>query len=123
MEKKMTKRQMYEALKAKYNFTDEETKFIDHEIELLDKKAGKGGEKKLTPEQEKNEALKGVILEALDGGVQMTISQMIKEIPALAEIPDCTPQYAMAIVRPMKESGIIGRVEEKGTALFYAVGD
>lgn len=115
MEKKMTKRQMYEALKAKYNLTDEETQFIDHEIELLDKKAGKGGEKKLTPEQEKNEALKGVILEALDGGVQMTISQMIKEIPELNELSN---QKVSALVRQLRTDLLVNRVEVKGVAYF-----
>ena len=115
MEKKMTKRQMYEALKAKYNFTDEETQFIDHEIELLDKKAGKGGEKKLTPEQEKNETLKGVILEALDGGVQMTISQMIKEIPELNEFSN---QKVSALVRQLRTDLLVNRVEVQGVAYF-----
>ena len=115
MEKKMTKRQMFEALKANYNLTNEEIAFIDHEIELLDKKAGKVGEKKLTPEQEKNEALKAVILEALDGGVQMTISQMIKEIP---ELNDLSNQKVSSLVRQLRTDLAVNRVEVKGVAYF-----
>lgn len=120
-EKKMTKVDMFKSLLDKYDLTDKEIEFINHEIELLEKK---NGNRKPTAQQLKNKAVAESVLDYLrTTGKKMQIKQMIKEIPALAEIPDCTPQYAMAIVRPMKENGIIGRVEEKGTALFYAVGD
>lgn len=120
-EKKMTKVEMFKRLLNNYDLTDEEIEFINHEIELLEKK---NGNRKPTAQQLKNKEVAEKVLEYLrTTGKKMQIKQMIKEIPALAEIPDCTPQYAMAIVRPMKESGIVGRVEEKGTALFYAVGD
>ena len=120
-EKKMTKVEMFKNLLENYDLTEKEIEFINHEIELLEKK---NGNRKPTAQQLKNKAVAESVLEYLrTTGKKMQIKQMIKEIPAFAEIPDCTPQYAMAIVRPMKESGIIGRVEEKGTALFYAVGE
>ena len=120
-EKKMTKVEMFKSLLDNYDLTEKEIEFINHEIELLEKK---NGNRKPTAQQLKNKAVAESVLEYLrTTGKKMQIKQMIKEIPALAEIPDCTPQYAMGVIRPMKESGIIGRVEEKGTALFYAVGD
>ena len=120
-EKKMTKVEMFKSLLDNYDLTEKEIEFINHEIELLEKK---NGNRKPTAQQLKNKAVAESVLEYLrTTGKKMQIKQMIKEIPCLAEMENCTPQYAMAIVRPMKESGLIGRVEEKGTALFYAVGD
>lgn len=116
--KKMTKREMFVQIKS--HLTDEEEiKFVDHEIELLDKKSGKGADKKLTPEQEKNEKVKVGILNALDGGVQMTISQMIKEVPEIGEIfPDASNQKISALVRQLVQALVIERVEVKGVAYF-----
>jgi hypothetical protein len=116
--KKMTKREMYVQIKSR--LTDEdEIKFIDHEIELLDKKSGKGADKKLTPEQEKNEKVKVGILNALDGGVQMTISQMIKEVPEIGEIfPEASNQKISALVRQLVQALVVERVEVKGVAYF-----
>ena len=120
-EKKMTKVEMFKSLLENYELTEKEIEFINHEIELLEKK---NGNRKPTAQQLKNKAVAESVLEYLrTTGKKMQIKQMIKEIPCLAEMENCTPQYAMAIVRPMKESGLIGRVEEKGTALFYAVGE
>ena len=77
--------------------------------------------RKPTAQQLKNKAVAdGVLAYLRETGKKMQIKQMIKEIPCLASIPECTPQYAMAIVRPMKESGIITRTEEKGVAYFSA---
>ncbi len=116
--KKPTKKQMYEQILA--HTTDEDEKaFLLHEIELLDKKSGKGAEKKLTPEQEKNEKVKAGILEALEGGEQMTISQMIKEVPIIQELfPDASNQKISALVRQLVQSLVVERVEVKGVAYF-----
>ena len=112
--KKPTKREMFNQILA--HITDEDEKaFILHEIELLDKKAGKGTDKKLTPEQEKNETIKSAIVEALDGGVQMTITQMIKEIPACAELSN---QKVSSLVRQLRTDLLVNRVEVKGVAYF-----
>ena len=117
-EKKMTKVEMFKALLDKYDLNEKEVEFINHEIELLEKK---NGSRKPTAQQLKNkEVADSVLAYLVETGKKMQIKQMIKEIPCLASIPDCTPQYAMAIVRPMKENGTITRIEEKGVAYFYA---
>jgi hypothetical protein len=116
--KKPTKKQMYEQILA-HTTNEDEKAFLLHEIELLDKKAGKGAEKKLTPEQEKNEKVKAGILEALEGGEQMTISQMIKEVPIIQELfPDASNQKISALVRQLVQSLVVERVEVKGVAYF-----
>ena len=116
--KKPTKKQMYEQILA-HTTNEDEKAFLLHEIELLDKKAGKGAEKKLTPEQEKNEKVKAGILEALEGGEQMTISQMIKEVPVIQELfPDASNQKISALLKQMVENGSVVREEIKRKAHF-----
>ena len=60
--KKMTKREMFEQIKANYNLTNEEVAFIDHELELLAKK--NSAEKKPTAQQTANEGVRGYLLGA-----------------------------------------------------------
>ena len=120
MAKKMTIVEQYEEIVAKYGevMTDDEIAFLKERAELH---AKKNGNRKPPAAQVKNKEVAEKVLDYLrTTGKKLQIKQMIKEIPCLAEIPDCTPQYAMAIVRPMKESGLITRVEDKGVAYFYA---
>ena len=116
MSKKMTKKEMFAQLKANYNLTDAEIAFIDREIELLEKK--NGGIKKPTKQQEINNGLKEVILDHMEYGEKYTITDLMKQVPELAELSN---QRVSAIVRGMKESGLVGRVEEKRKAYFYKV--
>ena len=64
MEKKMTKKEMFAKLREMVADNPEMVKFIDHEVELLERKnASKSG--KLTPAQVANEGYKEKILEFL----------------------------------------------------------
>jgi hypothetical protein len=107
---------MFAQIKANYNLTDAEIAFIDREIELLEKK--NGGIKKPTKQQEINNGLKEVILDHMEYGEKYTITDLMKQVPELAELSN---QRVSAIVRGMKESGLVGRVEEKRKAYFYKV--
>ena len=112
--KKPTKKEMFAQLKAKYNLTEDEIKFIDHEIELLDKKKGGSGE--LTEAQKANKALGEKILEGLADGSKMTISAMIKNIDACEGL---STSKVSAVVRQLKDANLIIREEVKGVAHFY----
>jgi hypothetical protein len=113
MTKKVTKREMFEQIKANYNLTAEEVKFIDHELELLAKK--NSAEKKPTAVQVANEHLKEVILDFMVVDERYTITDLVKQVPELAEL---TNQRVSALVRQLKESGKVERVEEKRKAYF-----
>lgn len=115
--KKITKREMFANLLAKYSFTEDERKFVEHEMELLAKKnAPKDGVKALTPAQKENEGIKTAILDYLaTANKRMTITDMIKEIPACAGM---TNQKVSALVRQLVDALLVVRVEEKGKALF-----
>ncbi len=114
--KKMTKREMFEQIKANYNLTDAEVAFIDHELELLSKK--NSAEKKPTAQQVANEGLKSVILNVLtDNGGLMTITDIQK---SCAELSELSNQRVSALVRQMV--GVtVERVEDKRKAYFKAM--
>ena len=114
--KKMTKREMFEQIKANYQLTDAEVAFIDHELELLAKK--NASEKKPTAQQVANEGLKSVILNVLtENGNLMTITDIQKSSAELAELSN---QRISALVRQMVADGKVERVEDKRKAYFKA---
>ena len=113
--KKMTKREMYAQILAKYDLTDEEVKFIEHEVELLAKKNA-SATKLLTPAQKANEETKQAIVEYLaETNGKMTITEIIKQVPACGGM---TNQKVSALVRPLVDALVLVRTEEKGKAYF-----
>lgn len=115
-EKKMTKKEMYAQIMANYNLTEDEIAFINHEIELLSRKNA-SGEKKPTATQLANDNLKAQIYDAMEVGKLYTITDLIKSIPALADLSN---QKVSALVRGMT-SDLVERVEDKRKAYFRKV--
>ena len=115
--KKMTKRDYFAILKASYPTTaadyDAVIAFIDHEVELLDKK--NSADRKPTAQQVANEGVKSAILSGMVSGKKYTITDIIKEIPECAEM---TNQRVSAIVRQLVDSGAVVRTEDKRKAYF-----
>ena len=111
--KKMTKADYFKQIMANYPLTEDEKSFVEHELELLAKK--NSAEKKPTGVQVANEGIKGAILNGMESGKLYTITDLIKSIP---ECADLTNQRVSALVRGMKDSGLIERVEEKRKAYF-----
>ena len=112
--KKPTKKEMFNQILA-HTVDEAEKAFILHEIELLDKKAGKSADKPLTKEQEENVKIKNAIVDFLDGHEPMTIGSMIKEIPACANY---STSKISSLVRQLKVDGTVVRTEVKGVAYF-----
>jgi DNA-binding HxlR family transcriptional regulator len=114
--KKMTKREMYEMIKANHNLSADEIAFIDHELELLAKK--NSAEKKPTAVQVANEGIKADILNGMEIGKKYTITDLMKTIPACAELSN---QRVSALVRQLVTDGAVERTEEKRKAYFSKV--
>lgn len=113
-EKKMTKKEMYAQLKAKYDLTEDEIKFIDHEVELLEKK--NSGTKKPTATQKANEGIKAEIvgyLEGVDGG--KTITEIQKGVDVCADLSN---QKVSALVRQLVEAGTVVKTVDKRKSYF-----
>jgi len=90
--------------------------FLAHKIEQADKKSD--APRKLTPQQEKNEATKQGILANMEVGERYSIGDMLLTF-------DCfdagtSPQRVSALLSQMgaKGTGEIVRTEEKGKAYF-----
>ena len=111
--KKMTKADFFKQILANYNLTEDEQNFINHELELLAKK--NSAEKKPTAVQVANDGIKTDILDGMVEGTLYTITDLIKTIPALAEL---TNQRVSALIRQLIADGKVERIEEKRKAYF-----
>ena len=115
-EKKMTKKEMFAQILANYPLTDKEKEFVNHEIELLNKKNAPSANKTLTPAQKENEATKNAIVELLnENGGKYTITDLIKNVEVCNGM---TNQKVSALVRQLTDSLVLVRTEEKGKAYF-----
>lgn len=91
--------------------------FINHEVDLLTRKNA-SGEKKLTANQVENENLKDIIVNSLSADTGLTVTEMIKTIPELAEF---TNQKVSALTTALVKDGRIERRVEKRITKFYKV--
>ena len=117
--KKITKKEKFEMLKAIPAVQENGMliEFINHEIELLAKKAA-GGEKKMTATQKVNEGVKTTILESMEPGKLYSITDMIKQFDCCM---DMSNQRVNALVRQMMPEKV-ERVEVKRRAYFVLAG-
>lgn len=113
-EKKITKREMWNQILDKYPLTDDEKAYINHEIELLDKRNSK--DRKPTANQQANELIKQDILAYLgDVDNPQSITDIIKGAEGCEDLSN---QRVSALVRQLKEAGKVVRTEVKGRAYF-----
>lgn len=116
---KVTKREMFNAIKAfvngeelKYSVEDV-VAFVDHEVELLDKKSAT---KKPTKTQEANEGLKSVIVDVLTEKAEpMTVT----EILATKRFDENTSnQKISALLRQLVDEKVVVKVVDKKVSRF-----
>lgn len=86
---------------------------IDNELTLLAKK--NSAEKKPTAQQVANDSVKQAIIDGMEHGVPYTITDIIKSVPACAEL---TNQRVSALMRQLKDAGVVVRTEDKRKAYF-----
>ena len=105
----MTKRENYEALKAieAVASNEELVAFIDHEIELLNKKSSKSG--KPTARQVENVEIAEVVAEVLADGVPVTVTELLAKDERFEGL---TNQRMSAILRGMGER-VVKTTEKK----------
>ena len=115
MTKKVTKREMLNAIKAveAVAMNEEMVAFIDHELELLDKKSSN---KKPTATQEANVAIKDEIVKVLtDADAPMTASEVLK---ASAEFDGMSNQKISALLRQLIADGKVVKATDKKKSVF-----
>lgn len=111
MAKKMTIVEMYGAImdKAQDVLSKEELEFLQSRADLV---AKKNATRKPTKAQTENEKLKEKILEFMVENTQYTVTDIMKGIGLESN------QKASALVRQLKEGGLVVRTESKGKAYF-----
>ena len=112
MANKITKKEMFTMIKAQVKDNAEMVAFIDHEIELLDKKSFN---KKATKTQKANVGIKSTILAILEGAKPMTVTEMQG---ASAELGKLSNQKVSALVRQLVESGEVIKTIDKKVSRF-----
>lgn len=113
--KKLTKKDKFNALLALAEVKSNPSlvEFINHEIELLDKK--NSAEKKPTAQQTANDSIKAAILANMEEGKKYTITDLIKSVP---ECADLTNQRVSALIRQLIDKNEVVRIEDKRKAYF-----
>ena len=108
---KMTIVKQYEAIieKAKGVLSPAEIEFLEKRAELH---AKKNASRKPTKAQEENEVIKEQIVDLLKDGKFYTVGEIQKAVGLESN------QKTSALVRQLKEGGVVVRKEEKGKAYF-----
>ena len=114
---KVTKRMRFEQIKSLISDNEELVAFIDHEIELLDKKNSRTG--KPTKTQVENETIKNTIFNTLQiAGKPMTVTQLL----ATEELNGLSNQKVSALLTQLRESNKVVRTVEKKVA-YYSINE
>ena len=118
IEKKLTKRQKFAMLLDVPAVAEDEvlSDFVNHEIELLDKKNATKGDKKPTEKQKQNSAIGENIVEFMSPNTYYTASDLLKRVPNLPE--DMSLPRITHIITALVNDKRIVRTVEKRKAYF-----
>ena len=117
--KKITKRDRFNALLSlsEVQANADLVAFIEHEIELLDKK--NSGEKKPTAQQTANEVIKQGIIKGMQKGRMYTVTELIKEID---ECADLTNQKVSSLLRQLiSENKVVKSIDKRKS--YFQIAD
>ena len=121
MEKKITKKEMFAQVIALAQgeevsvSADEIVAFAEHEIELLNKKAGTKSKKETVNDAE-NARLMEVIVETLaDSEKAMTVSELMT---ANAELGELSNQKVSALMKKLVDGGRVQKSTDKRKSVF-----
>ena len=117
--KKITKRERFNSLLSLSEVQADAglVAFIEHEIELLDKK--NSADKKPTAKQSENEVIKDAIVEGMEENRLYTVTEIIKEV---AECNELTNQRVSALLRQLISEGKVVKTVDKRKSYFQLVG-
>lgn len=110
--KKMTKKQYFGVLLEMVKGNEDLESFINHEIELLDKKASSGTK---TKNQIENESIKVEILNALNEfGKAVSVTELMTKV-------SYSNQRLSALLKQLVEDSKVERIEDKRKVFFKAI--
>ena len=117
--KKITKRERFNSLLSLSEVQADAglVAFIEHEIELLDKK--NSADKKPTAKQTENDGIKTAIVEGMEENRLYTVTEIIKEV---TECNELTNQRVTALLRQLISEGKVVKTIDKRKSYFQLVG-
>lgn len=111
--KKMTKKEMFGEILKRVSDNTEMVEFLNHEIELLERKASKSTQ---TKTQKENEGIKEIILNALtEIGKPVTITELQNANTELAEFSN---QKISALLKQLVDSKVVDKMIDKKKSYF-----
>lgn len=118
---KITKRENINSLLKREDLTENERKFLTHELELLDKKNAYKAEKNLEKVAE-NVKLKNEILKVLkENGIGISSSNIALQVSKVMGV-DVTSQKVRPQLTKLIDEELVENYKEKGISLFRVVG-
>ena len=112
--KKMTKRDYFKEILEIVKENEDLTNFINHELELLDKK---NSNSTMTKTQVENENIKKVIVNALtEIGTPVTITELQKKC---VDLENYSNQKISALLKQLVDNKVVKKVVEKRITRFY----
>ena len=119
MTNKMTNRKALTYIVENFDLPEDVLAKVQTMIEALDHKTTTGT-RKLTPRQIENRAIADNLTRYLkETGKAMTCTEMVNDIPEIAEMADVTNQRISAICRPLVEAHVLEKETVKGKTYFH----
>jgi hypothetical protein len=115
---KKTQKEMYNELLALPNLTEEQKEFLQGRIAQLEKKTTN---KKETEQQKNRLRLAQAVYDYMKKDIFYTITDLIKEVPALQELEIVSNQYVTSLISLLRDNKMVDRVVSKGRAKFVKV--
>lgn len=111
--RKPTKRDNFNALLAipAVAANAELVAFINHEVELLDKK--NAAERKPTPKQTENAGFKADILAWMENGVLYTVADIVKGVPSIVEAGISGNRVTAMLTQLVNDGAIVRTVDKR----------
>ena len=112
MEKKMTKKEMFAMIMEEVKGNAEMVAFLEHEIELLNKKKGSADSKKNAEQIAIMEVIKATLFATQK---PMTVSELMK---ANVELGVLSNQKVSAMLKKLVDNGEVAKTVEKKVSYF-----
>ena len=117
MTNKMTNKKALEIAIATLNTDPTKVEVVEKLEKMLAQVEKKGGaDRKPTAKQMENEGLKTAILSYMTVERLMTVTELMKEVP---ELDGMSNQKVSALIKQLKDAGLVEKQVDKGRSLFH----
>lgn len=119
MSQKLTKRDYFNQIKAMVAGNDELVAFVDHEIELLNKK--NSAPRKATPKQLENVEIGEYLVAHMEAGKGYTVTQLIKEVLGDTDWADIAGARVTPILGNLVKAGKVANAMDHRKSIYTLV--